>query len=328
MSVPIVVWAATIAVIAGLLAADMLAHRWARDSGFRAALAWSAVWVALGTGFGGVIWAAWGGQRAGEYFAGYLLEKSLSVDNILVFALIFSAFAVPRRYQHRVLFLGVIGALVMRAALIGAGSALLSRFEWVLYVFGAFLVVTAWRMLRTRRERAAPPGGRLVRQLIRADTGYHGDRFWIRRAGRLAATPLLMVLITVEASDLVFAADSIPAVFSVTREPFLLFTSNAFAVLGLRALYFALSGLMDRLIYLKTGLAVILAFVGLKMLLSDLVHLPAGVSLGVIAACLAVTAWLSLRASAAEPGNGTGSSSRPPGREQRFTDAAGGTYGR
>lgn len=323
MSVPIALWAATIAAIAGMLAADMLAHRGARQEGFRAALAWSAVWVALGTGFGGVIWAIWGGQRAGEYFAGYLLEKSLSVDNILVFALIFAAFAVPRRYQHRVLFLGVLGALAMRAVLIAAGSALLSRFEWVLYIFGAFLVVTAFRMLRgNRREHAAPPGSRLISRLIRADTDYHGDRFWIRRGGRLVATPLLMVLILVEVSDLVFAVDSIPAVFSVTREPFVVFTSNAFAVLGLRALYFALSGLLDRLVYLRAGLSVILGFVGLKMLLTDVVHVPVAVSLGVIAACLAVTAWASLRATRQRRGSDIDVSPMPPQRHQGFTDAA------
>lgn len=301
MSVPIVFWVATIAAIVGMLAVDMVAHRWARQDSLRAALAWSVVWVALGTGFGGVIWAASGGQHAGEYFAGYLLEKSLSVDNILVFALIFSSFAVPRRYQHRVLFLGVIGALIMRAVLIAAGSTLLSHFEWVLYVFGAFLVVTAWRMLRTRREASAPPGGGLIRKLLPATAHYHGDRFWIRRGGRLVATPLLTVLIMIEVSDLVFAVDSIPAVFSVTREPFLVFTSNAFAVLGLRALYFLLADLLDRLIYLKTGLSVILGFVGLKMLFTDLVHVPVAVSLGFIAACLAVTTWASLRAARRRP---------------------------
>lgn len=296
MSVPGVIWAATIAVIVGVLAVDVFAHRRARSVGLRAALAWSIAWVAVGTGFGAVVWAAWGAQRAGEYFGGYLLEKSLSVDNVVIFALIFSSFAVPRRYQHRVLFLGVIGALAMRGVLIAAGSALLSRFDWVLYVFGAFLVVAAWRMLRARRGHAAPAGAGLIRQLIPATAGYHGDRLWVRRAGRLTATPLLTVLILIEVSDLVFAVDSLPAVFSVTREPFLVFTSNAFAVLGLRALYFLLVGLLDRLVYLRTGLSAILGFVGLKMLLSDLVHVPIAVSLGVIAACLAVTTWASLRA--------------------------------
>lgn len=297
MSVPGVIWAATIAVIIAVLAVDMFAHRRARSVGPRAALAWSAVWVALGTGFGAVVWAAWGAQRAGEYFGGYLLEKSLSVDNVMLFALIFSSFAVPRRHQHRVLFLGVIGALVMRAGLIAAGSAVLSRFEWVLYLFGAFLVITAWRMLRSRRRPAAPPGGRLIRRVIPATAGYHGDRFLVRRAGRLAVTPLLTVLVLIEVSDLVFAVDSLPAVFSVTREPVLVFTSNAFAVLGLRALYFLLVDLMDRLVYLKTGLSVILGFVGVRMLLSDLVQVPIAVPLSVIAACLAVTTWASLRAS-------------------------------
>jgi tellurite resistance protein TerC len=294
MSVPAVIWAATVAAIIAVLAVDMFAHRRAHSVGWRAALAWSAVWVAVGTGFGAVVWAVWGGQRAGEYFGGYLLEKSLSVDNVLVFALIFSSFAVPRRHQHRVLFLGVIGALAMRAVLIAAGSALLSRFEWVLYIFGAFLVITAWRMLRSRRGPAAAPASRLIRRVISSSSGYHDDRFWVRRAGRLVATPLLTVLVLIEVSDLVFAVDSLPAVFSVTREPFLVFTSNAFAILGLRALYFVLVGVLDRLVYLRTGLSVILGFVGLKMLLSDLVHLPITVSLGVITACLVVTTWASL----------------------------------
>lgn len=296
MSVPVWVWVATLAAIVGMLGADMLAHRAARRSTTALALRWSAVWVGLGAGFGAVIWAAWGPERGGEYFAGYLLEKSLSVDNVLLFTLIFAAFAVPRAYQHRVLFLGVLGALALRAVLILAGAALLSRFAWVTYVFGAFLLVTALRMVRSHGGQSALGGGRLLRRVIRTTDGFHGERFWVRRAGRITATPLLIVLVLIEVSDVIFAVDSIPAVFSVTREPFLVFTSNAFALLGLRSLYFLLDGLLSRLVYLRTGLAVILCFVGLKMLLAGVIEIPVAVSLAVIVACLAVTTWASLRA--------------------------------
>jgi tellurite resistance protein TerC len=295
MSVPASIWAATIAAILVMLAVDMLAHRRSREATTRWSVLWSVAWVAFGTGFGAVVWAAWGAQRAGEYFGGYLLEKSLSADNLLVFAVIFSGFAVPRALRHRVLFFGVLGALVMRAAFIAAGAALLSRFQWIMYTFGAFLLVTAWRMLRDRSERPGPYGSRLIRRVIPATSGYHGRRFWVRQAGRVTATPLLVVLVLIEVSDLIFAVDSIPAVFSVTSEPYLVFTSNAFAILGLRALYFLLDGLLYRFTYLKPGLAVVLGFVGLKMLLSGFIHIPIVVSLTVIAACLAVAAGASLR---------------------------------
>jgi len=294
MSVPVWVWAATLAAIAGMLGADMLAHRAANRPAM--AVRWTALWVGLGTGFGLVVWAAWGPERGGEYFAGYLLEKSLSVDNVLLFALIFAAFAVPREYQHRVLFLGVLGALALRAVLIAAGAALLEHFAWVTYIFGAFLLVTALRMIRSHGGQSAQRGGRAIRRLIRTTDSYHGERFWVRQAGRLTATPLLIVLVLVEISDVIFAVDSIPAVFSVTREPFLVFTSNAFAILGLRSLYFLLDSLLSRLVYLRTGLAVILCFVGVKMLLASVIDIPIIVSLAVIVVCLAVTTWASLRA--------------------------------
>jgi len=292
MPVPLWIWAVTLAGILGMLAIDL--YSGARDVTARRAVLWSVIWVALGTGFGAVVWAVWGAERAGEYFGGYVLEKSLSVDNVMVFALIFASFSVPRAYQHRVLFLGVLGALVMRAALIAAGVALLGRFQWVLYVFGAFLLVTAGRMLRHRDSGAGPRGAALIRRVIPATSGYHGQRLWVRRAGRILATPLLVVLVLIEFSDLIFAVDSIPAIFSVTEEPFLVFTSNAFAILGLRSLYFLLDGLLYRLTYLKQGLAAVLAFVGLKMLLSGVVHIPVAISLTVIAACLGVAAWASL----------------------------------
>jgi tellurite resistance protein TerC len=304
MSVPVWAWIATLAAILAVLAVDLRAHRHAHKVTVREALAWSAVWLAAGTAFGAVVWAAWGGQRAGEYFGGYLIEKSLAVDNIFVFTLIFTSFAVPQAYQHRVLFYGVLGALVMRAGFIAGGVALLDRFGWVLYIFGAFLLVTAVRMVRARDREPDPRTSRsmrLVRQVLPAVEDYHGQRFWIRRAGRLAATPLLVVLVLIEISDVIFAADSIPAVLAITGEPFLVFTSNAFAILGLRSLYFLLAGLMDRFAYLKLGLAAVLGFVGLKMLLADLIEIPIAASLGIIAGCLAITVIASMRATRAAP---------------------------
>ena len=308
MHVPTWAWVVTLAAILLMLAVDMFAHRGGREARPRHALAWSAVWVALGTGFGAVVWAGWGAEYAGEYFGGYLLEKSLSVDNIAVFALIFAEFSVPRAHQHRVLFFGVLGALVMRAALIAVGATLISQFQWTLYVFGAFLLLTAWRMLRNRGHGTRGSG--LVRRMLPMAGDYHGQRFLVRRAGRLLVTPLFVVLALIEISDLIFAVDSIPAVFSVTDEPFLVFTSNAFAILGLRALYLLLAGLLPRFTYLKPALAVILAFVGLKMLLSDVVHIPVAISLGFIAACLAVAIWASVIASKRHRRDGTGTRSR------------------
>lgn len=304
MSVPVWIWTATLAAIVAMLAVDLLAHRRAHEITALRAAGWSAVWLALGIGFGAVVWAAWGAERAGEYFAGYLIEKSLAVDNIFVFALIFSAFAVPRAYQHRVLFFGVLGALVMRAAFIAGGAALLERFGWVLYGFGAFLLITAWRMLRSHGH-PDPRGSRsmrLIKRVVPAVEDYQGQRFWVRRAGRLMATPLLVVLVLIEVSDVIFAVDSIPAIFAVTQQPFLVFTSNAFAILGLRSVYFLLADLMHRFVYLKQGLAAVLGLVGLKMLLADLVHIPVFIWLAVIAACLAVAVGASLRATRPGPG--------------------------
>lgn len=313
MSVPVWMWAATIAVILAMLAVDLLAHRRERAGSPRQTVLWTIVWLVLGVSFGGIIWLIGGAQHAGEYFGGYLIEKSLAVDNIFVFALIFSSFAVPRAHQHRVLFFGVLGALVMRAAFIAGGAALISRFDWVLYGFGGLLLVAAWRMVRSRGGHSDPRDSRsmaLIRRVIPAVDDYQGPKFVVRRAGRLAATPLLVVLILIEVSDLIFAVDSIPAVFAVTDDPFLVFTSNAFAILGLRALYFLLAGLMHRFTYLKLGLAVVLGFVGVKMLLLDVVHIPIVISLAVIAAVLAVAIGASLRV---PPGHG-GTRERPDDR--------------
>jgi tellurite resistance protein TerC len=302
MSVPLWAWAAVLALILAMLAVDLFAHRRAHVVEVREAAVWSAIWVALGLGFGAVIWWVYGAQAGAEYYAGYLIEKSLAVDNVFVFALIFTYFAVPRELQHRVLFYGVLGALVFRALFIAGGAALLDRFHWVLYVFGAFLLLTGWRMFRHRNEETdlgRNPVLRLIRRVVPTTDEYVGQRFWVRRAGRLVATPLFTVLVLVETTDIVFAVDSIPAIFAVTQEPFLVFTSNAFAILGLRAMYFLLADLMHRFIYLKAGLAAILVFVGVKMLLIDVWKVPIGLSLAVIASCITVAVVASLRATRA-----------------------------
>lgn len=297
MSVPLWVWAAVLAVILAMLAVDLFAHRRAHVVGVREALGWSGVWIALGLGFGVVVWLVWGPEAGGEYLAGYLIEKSLAVDNVFVIALLFSFFAVPRELQHRVLFFGVLGALVFRAGFIGAGAVLLDRFHWILYVFGAFLLYTGAKMARHSAIEVHPdrnPVLRAMRRLIPVTDSYHGQRFLVRQdadgrpGGRWAATPLLAVLVAVETSDIVFAVDSIPAIFAVTSEPFLVFTSNAFAILGLRAMYFLLAGAMHRFGYLRYGLAAILVFVGAKMLLADVYKIPVWLSLAVICACLVV----------------------------------------
>lgn len=299
MDVPFWLWAAVLGLILAMLALDLLAHRRAHVVGVREAAAWTAVWVSLGLAFGGVVWWMYGPTAGGEYFAGYLIEKSLAVDNVFVFALIFGYFAVPRMYQHRVLFYGVLGALVFRAIFIAGGAALIDRFHWVLYVFGAILLYTGWRMFRHRNHEmdlSANPVLRLARRLIPTTEDYDGQKFWVRLSGRWVATPLFMVLVLVETSDIIFAVDSIPAIFAITQEPFLVFTSNAFAILGLRAMYFLLADLMHRFVYLKAGLAAILILVGVKMLLIDIWKVPIGVSLAAIAACLIVAIAASLHA--------------------------------
>ena len=287
MDVPLWVWVAVIGGILVMLAIDLLAHRRAHVIGVREAAAWTAVWVGLGVGFGILVWQVWGADRGQEYFAGFLIEKSLAVDNVFVWAILLGWFAVPREYQHRVLFLGVLGALVFRGVFIAAGSALIESFAWVLYVFAAFLVWTGWRMLRHRNEHVDPSRSRVLRafrRLVPMTDAYHGQRFLIRRDGVLLATPLLAVLVLVEVTDVVFAVDSIPAIFAVTDDVFIVFTANAFAVLGLRAMYFLLADLVHRFVYLKVGLALVLVWVGLKMLLKvDLFYVPTAVSLAVVA---------------------------------------------
>ena len=305
MNVPLWAWFVVVGVIVALLAVDLLAHRRAHAVSFRDAALWSSVWVCVAVAFGGVVWAVFGAEAGGEYFAGYVIEKSLAVDNVFVFALVFSHFAVPSAHQHRVLLYGVVGALAFRALFIAAGVVLLDRFHWVLYVFGAFLVLTGIRMLRHRHDEfdpASSPIVRFTRRFVPVTDGYRGARFWVREHGRWVATPLFVVLVLVETTDIVFAVDSIPAILAVTQEPFLVFTSNAFAILGLRAMYFLLGGLMHRFVHLKLGLAAILVFVGVKMLLLDVYHVPIARSLSVIGAILAasvVTSLLTTRADGA-----------------------------
>jgi tellurite resistance protein TerC len=258
---------------------------------------WSAVWIALSLIFNGLIFQAEGSQKGLEWFTGYVLEKSLSVDNLFVFVLVFQSFRVDLRHQHRMLFWGVLGALVMRAAMILAGTALLNRFEWMMYVFGGFLIYTGLKMLLVEEEAVDPAQNPMVRAFRRYvpfdETGGH-ERFCVKRGGRRLATPMLLVLLTIEMTDLVFAVDSIPAVLAVSRDPFVVYTSNIFAILGLRSLYFVLAKMMDRFHRLKTGLAVVLAFVGVKMCIARWIPIPVQYSLLVIAAVLAGSVIASL----------------------------------
>jgi tellurite resistance protein TerC len=299
------IWAAFFTLIALFLALDLFVfHRHAHAVSTREAAAWTTLWVALGLAFGGLVWVVQGATAAGEYLAGYLIEKSLSVDNVFVFALLLASFGVPAALQHRVLFWGVVGAIVLRGAFIVAGAALLESVHWLIYVFGGLLILTGLRMVGKSQHEVHPernPLLRLARRMVPVTADYRGQRFFVREGGRLLATPLLMVLLAVETTDVVFAVDSIPAIFAVTRDPFLVLTSNVFAILGLRALYFLLAGLIHRFVYLKYGLAAILVFVGAKMLLSDVYHVPVWLSLAVIAVVLAVAIAASLRATRAQP---------------------------
>jgi tellurite resistance protein TerC len=300
INVPLWGWAALLAGITVLLVGDLLiVHRRPHAVSFREAAIESSVWIAIGVSFTGVV-ALWlGGDAAGEYITGYLIEKSLSIDNVFVWAVLFSYFAVPREYQFRVLFWGIFGALVMRAIFIFAGVALLERFEWVLYIFGAFLVVTAIRIARHQETEVHPernPVLKLMQRIVPSTNEYDGQKMFTRRTGKRLATPLFIVLVLVETTDVVFAVDSVPAILAVSREPFIVFSSNAFAILGLRALYFLLAGMAGKFRYLNIGLGVILGFVGIKMIIAEWYHAPTWLSLGVIAIALAVAIVTSLRA--------------------------------
>jgi tellurite resistance protein TerC len=292
-------WVGFNAFILAMLALDLgVFHRKSHEISVREATIWSGVWIALAMVFNAGIWYFRGGEAGIQFFTGYLIEKSLSVDNIFVIALIFGFFAVPKIHQHRVLFWGILGALVMRAIFIVAGAALLARFHWIIYIFGAFLLFTGIKMALHRHEEIHPehnPVLKLVRRLVPVTNDYHGGHFFVRHADKLMATPLFLVLVLVETTDLIFAVDSIPAIFAVTEDPFLVYTSNIFAILGLRSLYFVLAGVMDKFVYLKPGLAAILVFVGAKMLLTEVYKIPATVSLLVVVSILAVAVIASLR---------------------------------
>jgi tellurite resistance protein TerC len=324
--VPLWVWGALTAFIVTLLLVDLLVvHRRPHAIGFKEAAIESAIWVTIGLSFVFVMLWWQGGQAAGEYLAGYLIEKSLSVDNVFVWAVLLSYFAVPDKYQFRVLFWGVFGALVLRAAFIFAGVALLERFDWILYVFGAFLLFTAVKIARGSGTEVHPehnPVLGVVRRFVPTTDDYDGQKLFTRKLGRRMATPLFVVLMLVEATDVVFAVDSVPAVLAVSREPFIVWSSNAFAIMGLRALYFLLAGMKNRFRYLNVGLGVVLGFVGLKMILADVYHIPIWVSLLVIATVLAVAVWASLRherrQSAVDIGGPTRRGSRRRGRPRRW----------
>jgi len=295
------------AIVAVMLALDLgVFHRTAHAVTLREATVWTAVWITIGSLFGLAIYLFWGDlvpattytneEAALAYFTGYLIEKALAVDNIFVFVLIFGYFAVPAAYQHRVLFWGILGAVAMRAVLIFAGVALINAFHWVIYLFGAFLVLTGIKMLVMKSGGFEPeknPVVKLARRLMPVTPEYEGERFFVRRPGPagkavLMATPLFLVLLLVEVTDLVFAVDSIPAILSITQEPFLVLTSNVFAILGLRSMYFMLADVVPKFVYLKPALSGILVWVGVKMLLVDVYKIPTGVSLGLVAAILAV----------------------------------------
>jgi tellurite resistance protein TerC len=296
MSVPVWAWALFTGFVLVVLALDLFVlHRRAHEVSVKEAGLWSAVWVAAGLGFAGLLWAWRGGGTAQAYLAGYLIEKSLSLDNVFVFAIIFSTFAIPLRYQHRVLMAGIIGALIMRGAFILAGVALLEAFHPVSYVFGAVLAVAAVRMLRGSHPQ--PENNRALKALRRflpVTDQLHGQSFFLHYDGRVTVTPLMLALIVVEATDVIFAIDSIPAVLAVTTDTFVVYTSNVFALLGMRALYFLLAGAAARFRYLQPGLAVILAAVAVKLLIADIYTFPVWASPVFIAAVLAVVVVLSV----------------------------------
>jgi tellurite resistance protein TerC len=285
--------------VLAMLALDLgVFHRKSHVVSFKESITWTTVWVALALLFNGGVWHFYGSQKALEFFTGYLIEKSLSVDNVFVFALLFSYFAVPAKYQHKVLFWGILGALIMRAIMIALGAALITKFTWVVYVFGAFLILTGIKMVVKREEEIHPERNPVVRwfkKLMPVTSDYREDKFFVRENGLRMATPLFVVLLLVEFSDLIFAVDSIPAIFAVTTDPFIVYTSNVFAILGLRSLYFALAGVMDKFHYLKIGLGVVLSFVGVKMLLAHTAYkLDTLVSLGVVVTILAISIVVSL----------------------------------
>jgi tellurite resistance protein TerC len=305
MQVSVQMWALLAGLVVAMIVLDLLVFgRGRREVTVREAAAWSVGWFAIALGFAALLRAGLGGQASSEYLAGYLLERSLSLDNIFVFAVIFSYFAVPLPVQPRVLGWGIALALVLRLVFILIGAALLANFHVTFYLFGALLLYTAWRLARHDDPEIEPehnPALQLLRRRVPMTADYHGTRLTVRETGRRITTPLVAVFVVVATTDVVFAVDSIPAIFAITQEPYIVFAANAFAMVGLRALYFVLVGAMDRFAYLSHGLAAILAFIGFKMLLIDLWHPPFWISLVVIVGVLTITALLSLRAAPARP---------------------------
>jgi tellurite resistance protein TerC len=298
MSSQVWVWVAFNLFVLVMLAVDLgVVHRRSHEVKLTEALVWSGVWIALALLFNLGVYYWYGPQPALEFLTGYLIEKSLSVDNIFVFLLLFSYFRVPPVYQHKVLFWGILGALVMRAIFIVAGISLLQRLHWIIYVFGALLILTGIKMVMEKDKEIHPeknPVLKLFRRLVPVTEHYHEDRFLVKQGGRYAATPLFLVLLMVETTDVIFAVDSIPAILAITVDPLIVYTSNVFAILGLRALYFALAGVIRRFHYLHYGLSAILVFVGVKMLLTDIYKFPIAVALGVVASILLIAVVVSV----------------------------------
>jgi len=291
-------WVAFNIFVVAMLALDLgVFHRKEHAVEVKEALIWSAVWITMALTFNVVVYFWRGPVTALQFLTGYLIEKSLSVDNIFVFLLIFSYFGVSSLYQHKVLFWGILGALILRAIFIATGVTLIEKFHWVIYLFGAFLIFTGIRMATQKGKELRPernPVLRLFRRFVPVTADYEGGKFFVRRAGRTMATPLFIVLLVVETTDVIFAVDSIPAVLAVTLDPFIVYTSNVFAILGLRALYFALAGIMQLFHYLHYGLSAILVFVGVKMVLADIYKIPIGVALGVVAGLLLISVVASI----------------------------------
>jgi tellurite resistance protein TerC len=302
-----------------MLALDLgVFHRKAREASLREAAAWTGIWISLALAFNVVVYFTHERRHVAalEFFTGYLIEWSLSMDNVFVFALLFTYFAVPKQYQRRVLFWGILGAVVMRLTFILVGTTLLNKFAWVIYIFGALVLLAGLKMYRHKGEEMHPernPVLTLAHRYLRVAPNLAGEKFFVRQNGVLLATPLFLVLLVVEATDVVFAVDSIPAIFAITRDPFIVFTSNVFAILGLRALYFLLAGVMGMFRYLDDGLALILCFIGVKMLISDFYHIPIGLSLGIVVFILAVSILASLYAAKAEQK----AASTPPAEEEK-----------
>jgi tellurite resistance protein TerC len=313
---PLWAWFGFLAVVGLMLAIDLgIFHRHAHIVSLREAAIWSVVWVVVALLFNLVILFWMGKREALEFLTGYLVEKALSADNIFVFAVLFNYFAVPPAYRHRVLFWGVLGAIVMRFAFIMAGAALLKKFHWVVYIFGIIVILSGIKLLRRRDGQVDPeknPVIQLARRFLPLTPHYVGQQFVVRDDGRFVFTPLALVLLAVETTDVVFAVDSVPAIFAITRDPFIVFTSNICAILGLRALYFVLEGVMKLFRYLDEGLAIILVFIGIKMLLSEVYPIPVGLSLGFVLLVLTITIVLSLWAERRERAAALANPNHPP----------------